>query len=203
MITFKQYITENYAFQRGKVTVSYHENDDDRGGHYTVHHNGKEISKHPFTDFTKNAAPAFEAAKKHAITSHVADVNADDKKREHDYQHNKPLTDLEKRWVVLHKKLKNAVKTKEYMSDDELKKYSSYGEVVRKSLRDGTHKALHEERTHSAKGAVIETSVFGVKAYHGRCLEAGCKWESKRSSNIKQAQKYIKDHHQKEHLLHD
>jgi len=30
------------------------------------------------------------------------------------------------------------------------------------------------------KIAIIETDVYGVKAWHCRCMEAGCGWESKR-----------------------
>jgi hypothetical protein len=140
MISFKQYIAETAAFERGKYSVHYHENDDDRGGHYTVHHDGKEISKHPFTDFTKNASPAYEAAKKHAITSHAADVNADNKQREHDYQHKKPLSDLEKEWLELDKKMVHHAQTKTgSFSDKESARWQSLGKIARKSLIDGTH----------------------------------------------------------------
>lgn len=142
MISFKRYISEAHAFERGHYTVHFHDNDEDRSGHYAVLHKGKEISKHSFKDITKDAGAAYEAARKHAIQKHTADVNAENKQSEHDYQHKKPLSDLEKKWVEMHKKLINAVKTKEYMSDDELKRYISYGEIVRKSLRDGTHEAV-------------------------------------------------------------
>ena len=57
---------------------------------------------------------------------------------------NKPLSELEKQWLELDKKLQHYFKNKgnaEPFTDEELKKYKSYGEIVRKSLRDRTHPA--------------------------------------------------------------
>lgn len=170
----KESLDESAAFERGQYVVHFHDNDEDRSGHYTVLHKGKEISKHPFKDITKDAGTAYEAAKKRAITSHAADVSADNKQREHDYQHKKPLTDLEKKWVEMHKKLKNAIKTKEYMSDDELKKYTSYGEVVRKSLRDGTHEAVKDNlKEETAEAAMKKHNAWlkKIRAMHDKGVD--------------------------------
>jgi len=52
-----------------------------------------------------------------------------------------------------------------------------------------------------AKSAVVETDVFGVKAYHSKCLEPGCKFESKRFSTMKKAQEAAKKHAEKEHFV--
>jgi hypothetical protein len=35
--------------------------------------------------------------------------------------------------------------------------------------------------------AVVETNVFGAKAYHCRCLNKDCRWESKRYDKENQA----------------
>ena len=56
-----------------------------------------------------------------------------------------------------------------------------------------------EQKT--AKSGVIETDVFGIKAYHSKCLEPGCKFESKRFSNMKKAQEAAKKHAEKEHFI--
>ena len=53
----------------------------------------------------------------------------------------------------------------------------------------------------SAKSGVVETDVFGTKAYHAKCLEPGCKFESKRFSNMKKAQEAAKKHAEKEHFV--
>ena len=53
----------------------------------------------------------------------------------------------------------------------------------------------------SAKSGVIETDVFGIKAYHSKCLEPGCKFESKRFSSMKKAQEAAKKHAEKEHFV--
>ena len=56
-----------------------------------------------------------------------------------------------------------------------------------------------EQKT--AKSGVIETDVFGIRAYHSKCLEPGCKFESKRFSNMKKAQEAAKKHAEKEHFV--
>jgi ribosomal protein S18 acetylase RimI-like enzyme len=48
----------------------------------------------------------------------------------------------------------------------------------------------------SAKSAIYQTEVFGAKAYHSRCLEPGCDWESRRFDRVKQAQDAAKKHSQ-------
>jgi hypothetical protein len=83
------------------------------------------------------------SAKKHAQKLKTDEISAERNAREHDVQINKPLSEIEKRWVNLQKKLvMGAKKQGPGLNDDELKKYSSYGSIVRKSLRDGSHPAL-------------------------------------------------------------
>jgi hypothetical protein len=50
----------------------------------------------------------------------------------------------------------------------------------------------------TSKTGIVETEVYGTKAYHAKCMEPGCKFESKRYDRIKQAQdaaqKHAKEH---------
>ena len=62
-------------------------------------------------------------------------------------------------------------------------------------------KGLLPEEQGVAKAGVVETDVFGVKAYHSKCLEPGCKFESKRFSTMKKAQEAAKKHAEKKHFV--
>lgn len=84
---------------------------------------------------TFDRSAADESAKKHAQKLKVAEIKAEKEQRFNDVQMNKPLSEIEKRWVELHKRVKT-------LNHDELKKYVDYGQVVRKSLRDGSHPAV-------------------------------------------------------------
>jgi len=44
----------------------------------------------------------------------------------------------------------------------------------------------------STKVAIVETDVFGVKAYHAKCL--GCGWMTKRFNRQNTAVKHARDH---------
>ena len=46
----------------------------------------------------------------------------------------------------------------------------------------------------SAKTGIYQTDVFGAKAYHAKCMEPNCDWESKRFDRIKQAQAAAEKH---------
>lgn len=83
--------------------------------------------------FDRSAAN--DAAKKLAQKYKVDAINADNKKREHEYQYVKPLSALEQEWAEM---------TNRFMSlnDKELARWQRLGEVVRKSLIDGTHPAV-------------------------------------------------------------
>ena len=136
MITFKEFITEaKYDYEWDNDHLGYHVTKDGqrvRDAFYKAK-----------STFDRGAADA--AAKKHAIKLRGADKDADQKQREHDYQHNKPLSQLETEWVGLHKKLVSSLKNKTSLSDQELKRYSDLGKIVRNSLSDGTHKVMKEE----------------------------------------------------------
>jgi len=59
----------------------------------------------------------------------------------------------------------------------------------------GEKKAVTEAR--SAKSGIVETDVFGSKAYHAKCMEPGCEWQSKRYDKIKQAHTAAQQHAEK------
>jgi hypothetical protein len=46
----------------------------------------------------------------------------------------------------------------------------------------------------TAKTGIMQTDVYGSRAYHARCLEPGCDWESRRYDRIQQAQSAAKKH---------
>lgn len=48
----------------------------------------------------------------------------------------------------------------------------------------------------TSKTGIVQTDVYGAKAYHARCMEPGCDWESRRYDKIKQAQDAAKKHAQ-------
>ena len=52
--------------------------------------------------------------------------------------------------------------------------------------------ALTESQT--AKTGIMQTDVYGSRAYHARCLEPGCDWESRRYDRIQHAQASAKKH---------
>ena len=53
------------------------------------------------------------------------------------------------------------------------------------------------EENNSSKSGIVETDVYGTKAYHAKCLEPGCDWQSKRYDRIKQAQTEAHKHAEK------
>jgi predicted nucleotidyltransferase len=46
----------------------------------------------------------------------------------------------------------------------------------------------------TAKAGIVQTEVYGTRAYHAKCLEPGCDWESRRYDKIQQAQAAAKKH---------
>lgn len=49
----------------------------------------------------------------------------------------------------------------------------------------------------TAKAGIVQTDVYGTKAYHAKCMEPNCDWESKRYDRIQQAQAAAKKHSEK------
>ena len=68
-------------------------------------------------------------------------------------------------------------------------KIQQYGaEGMDESVQQG----VSESQT--AKTGIMQTDVYGSRAYHARCLEPGCDWESRRYDRIQQAQAAAKKH---------
>lgn len=63
------------------------------------------------------------------------------------------------------------------------------GQVNEQGVAEGDNRS-------SAKTGIYQSEVFGAKAYHSKCLEKGCDWESRRFDRIKQAQDAAKKHAQ-------
>ena len=61
--------------------------------------------------------------------------------------------------------------------------------------QDATTQGVAEaDNQSSAKTGIYQTDVFGAKAYHAKCMEPNCDWESKRFDRIKQAQAAAEKH---------
>ena len=83
-------------------------------------------------------------AKRASIMARSNEVVAKRKAEEDDYQINRPLTDLEKQWVNLHRTLIAAANRRGDMSQDELARYKQLQQVVRQSILHGTHPIMKE-----------------------------------------------------------
>jgi len=108
--------------------------DGDREG-YVATLNGEELGFHKAVS-TWDRSDAQKAAK-NQLVKHRMDKHS---KQAQDWQMNAPLTNLEKEWIALDKKLIATVRNKtEDFSDKELARYNGLAEVVRKSIINGTH----------------------------------------------------------------
>lgn len=65
--------------------------------------------------------------------------------------------------------------------------------ATKKKSNEGIAEADNQS---SAKTGIYQTDVFGAKAYHAKCMEPNCDWESRRYDRIKQAQDSAKKHAQ-------
>jgi 8-oxo-dGTP pyrophosphatase MutT (NUDIX family) len=54
--------------------------------------------------------------------------------------------------------------------------------------------SVSTNESQTAKTGIMQTEVYGSRAYHARCLEPGCDWESRRYDRIQQAQAAAKKH---------
>jgi hypothetical protein len=54
--------------------------------------------------------------------------------------------------------------------------------------------SVSTNESQTAKTGIMQTDVYGSRAYHARCLEPGCDWESRRYDRIQQAQAAAKKH---------
>lgn len=56
--------------------------------------------------------------------------------------------------------------------------------------------AEEEKKPRTAKALIYQTDVYGAKAYHAKCVEPNCEWQSKRYDKITHAQAAAKKHGQ-------
>jgi hypothetical protein len=87
------------------------------------------------------------------------------------------------------KSLGNDIKPSSYQSTAGNTMWKKWG-------KDAEHLATEAAGQANTKAAIYQTEVFGAKAYHSRCLEPGCDWESRRFDRVKQAQDAAKKHAQ-------
>ena len=133
-------LLEDHAFKRGDYTVTHFSNEDDPGGVYIVSHKGREIGKHTYKHSFREQGPSFEAAKKQAIAADASDRKEQAVKDKHRHQYETPLSEIEKEWLQLDKKMHSEAKSKTYsLTDKDLKRYKQLGQIVRMSIIDGTH----------------------------------------------------------------
>jgi len=65
---------------------------------------------------------------------------------------------------------------------------------MRQIKTDPTYNVAEADAARTAKSAIDQTEVFGVRGYRARCLEPGCEWHSRSYDRIKQAQDSAKKH---------
>jgi Domain of unknown function (DUF6321) len=88
-------------------------------------------------------------------------------------------------------KAKFAVYPSAYANGWASKKYKAMGGGWR-----STKEEVELDESATAKSGIVQTDVYGSKAYHAKCMEKGCDWKSKRYDRIKQAQDAAKKHAQ-------
>ena len=72
----------------------------------------------------------------------------------------------------------------------------SYVDRAIRGEHEGQRSITEIDNQSSAKTGIYQSEVYGTKAYHSKCLEKGCDWESRRYDRIKQAQDAAKKHAQ-------
>jgi hypothetical protein len=99
-------------------------------------------------------------------------------------------TQIRKAWPTLNDKRKLAMVYSLY--PDTQKKPELAQSVVK--IFDKVMGAQEVSESQTAKAGIVQTEVYGTKAYHAKCMESNCDWESKRYDRIKQAQAAAKKH---------
>lgn len=88
-----------------------------------------------------------------------------------------------------------------YAADLAAGKYAKYGftksgkETAAAKRERMSKQGVAEAQT--AKAGIVQTEVYGTRAYHARCMEPGCDWETRRYDKIQQAQAAAKKHSEK------
>ena len=111
--------------------------DNDRGG-FAVTVDDEEVAFHKAKDPKWDRGGAQELAKKNMLKLRSDAIMKRQAEEEYKYQYEKPLTDLEQKWVEM---------TNRFMSlnDDELHRWKLYAPAIRKSLLNGTHQSLTKQ----------------------------------------------------------
>ena len=76
----------------------------------------------------------------------------------------------------------------------QLEEYPNMGMTVF-NWRPAKKQAVAESE--STKAGIVQTEVYGTKAYHAKCMQPGCDWQSKRYDRIQQAQVAAQKHAEK------
>jgi hypothetical protein len=66
--------------------------------------------------------------------------------------------------------------------------------VIRKQRRELENSKQGVAESQTAKAGIVQTEVYGTRAYHAKCMEPNCDWQSKRYDRINQAQAVAKKH---------
>ena len=76
------------------------------------------------------------------------------------------------------------------------KRFSGIVRATKKEFDHDAKKHANKGVTESqtAKSGIVQTDVYGTKAYHAKCMESGCDWQSKRYDRLQQAQAAAKKH---------
>jgi hypothetical protein len=115
--------------------------DEDRLGFY-VTHNGKELEFFKANGYFDRSG-AQDSAQKLMFKLRGAAAMARKAREHHEYQYNKPLSDLEKEWVALDNRFM------QLNVDTELKRWEQLADsgIIRKSLIDGSHPACTRKKS--------------------------------------------------------
>lgn len=129
-------INEITVTRNGDEKYDFHWDDDRVGFATTV--DGEEIgfflAKSKF-----DRAAAQEAARKLMVKTRGEARLADQQRIEYEFQYNRPLSELELEWVGMMKRFMT-------LNDKELARWESLNQIVRKSLHDGSHPIMKEEK---------------------------------------------------------
>ena len=99
-------------------------------------------------------------------------------------------------WHIVYRKSGNPVHaTPSFETKDQAQKYL----MTKMFANHQDYKVVHTAgvgvaEAQSAKTGIYQTDVMGAKAYHAKCMEPNCDWESKRFDSIKQAQASAEKH---------
>ena len=77
---------------------------------------------------------------------------------------------------------------------DQVKKLHQQGKIAQYGAEGMSESLAEADAARTAKSAIDQTEVFGVRGYRARYLEPGCEWHSRSYDRIQQAQAAAKKH---------